>query len=135
MDLRSIELMLATNAKPFSREGWIFEFKYDGYRVLATKEQLLTPNRKDATTWYPEIVQALGKLRGSFVIDGEVCLVDADGIPNFEAMRVGNANARDLLGPPATTANNSDMSKRSDERRLRLHPFVRLADSMQDING
>jgi bifunctional non-homologous end joining protein LigD len=67
MDLRSIELMLATNARPFSREGWVFEFKYDGYRVLASKEQLITRNKKDATTWYPEILQALQKLRGSFV--------------------------------------------------------------------
>ena len=46
MDLGSIELMLATNARPFSREGWIFDFKYDGYRVLASKEQLLTRKQK-----------------------------------------------------------------------------------------
>ena len=29
----------------------------------------------------------LGKLRGSFAIDGEVCLLDWTGIPNFEGMR------------------------------------------------
>jgi hypothetical protein len=39
MDLNAIDLMLATNHPPFSRAGWIFEFKYDGYRVLASKEQ------------------------------------------------------------------------------------------------
>jgi bifunctional non-homologous end joining protein LigD len=87
VDLRSIELMLATNHPPFSRPGWVFEFKYDGYRVLANKEQLLTRNKKDASTWYPEILQALQKLRGSFILDGEVCLLDENGIPNFEAMR------------------------------------------------
>ena len=78
--------MLATNHPPFSRAGWIFEFKYDGYRVLASKEQLLTRNKKDATSWYPEIVQALHKVRGSFIIDGEVCLLDDKGISNFEEM-------------------------------------------------
>jgi ATP-dependent DNA ligase len=55
--------------------------------VLASKEQLLTRNKQDATTWYPEIVHALQKLRGTFVIDGEVCLFDETGIPNLEAMR------------------------------------------------
>ena len=87
MDPRSIELMLATNHPPFSRPGWLFEFKWDGYRVLASKDQLLTRNKKDATNWYPEIEGALSELRGSFVIDGEVCLLDVRGLPDFESMR------------------------------------------------
>jgi bifunctional non-homologous end joining protein LigD len=87
MDLAAIELMLATNAPPFSREGWVFEFKYDGYRVLANKQQLLTRNKKDATTWYPEVVQALQTLRGDFILDGEIGLLNEHGIPNFESMR------------------------------------------------
>jgi ATP-dependent DNA ligase len=37
--------MLATNHPPFSREVWIFEFKYDGYRILSTDGQLLTRNK------------------------------------------------------------------------------------------
>ena len=85
MDVNAIDLMLATNHPPCSRAGWIFEFKY-GYRVLASKDQLVTRNKKDATAWYPEIVQALDKVRGSFIIDGEVCLLDDKGIPNFEEM-------------------------------------------------
>ena len=75
------------SCRRFSRAGWIFEFKYDGYRALASKHQLLTRNKKEATTWYSEIVQALHKVRGSFIIDGEVCLLDEHGIPNFEDMR------------------------------------------------
>jgi bifunctional non-homologous end joining protein LigD len=86
-DLKSIELMLATDGSPFSAEGWIFELKYDGYRVLASKDQLLTRNKKDATSWYPGIVTELQKIRGTFILDGEVCLLDERGIPNFEGMR------------------------------------------------
>jgi bifunctional non-homologous end joining protein LigD len=85
--LHAIELMLASNHPPFTRDGWIFEFKYDGYRVLASKDELLTRNKKDATSWYPEVLSSLQKLRSSFVIDGEVCLLDERGIPNFEEMR------------------------------------------------
>ena len=81
MDLAAIELMLATDHPPFSRDGWIFEIKYDGYRVLANKQQLLTRNKKDATSWYCEVVQALQTLRGDFILDGEVCLLDERGLP------------------------------------------------------
>jgi bifunctional non-homologous end joining protein LigD len=85
--LSSIELMHAMDHHPFSDGGWIFELKYDGYRVLASKAQLLTRQKKDATTWYPQIVVELKKLRGSFILDGEVCLLDERGVPNFEGMR------------------------------------------------
>lgn len=87
MHLSDIELMLATNHPPFSREGWIFELKWDGYRLLASKNQLLTRNKKDATSWYSEIIEALRALRGNYILDGEVCLLDENGRPNFEAMR------------------------------------------------
>ena len=43
--------------------------------------------QEEATNWYPEIVSALGELRGSFVLDGEVCLLDERGLPDFESMR------------------------------------------------
>jgi bifunctional non-homologous end joining protein LigD len=94
VDLRSIDLMLATNYQPFSRKGWIFELKWDGYRVLASKSQLLTRNKKDATSWYPEIIEPLSKLRGTFVLDGEVCLLDAKGLPRFEDMRARTMRKR-----------------------------------------
>ena len=84
---KSIDLMLATNSPPFSRKGWIFELKMDGYRILANKAQLMTRNQKDATKWYPKVLAALHKLPGDFVIDGEACLLDEKGIPLFEGMR------------------------------------------------
>src|SRR5215204_39330 len=79
--------MLAADYQPFSREGWIFELKWDGYRVLASKNQLVTRNNKDATAWYPEIIAVLQNLRGSFILDGEVCVLKDNGLPDFESMR------------------------------------------------
>jgi bifunctional non-homologous end joining protein LigD len=88
IDLQTIELMHGFKSPmPFSRAGWIFELKWDGYRILASKKQLLTRNKKDATSWYPEIIAALAKLKGDFVLDGEVCLLDEHGLPRFEEMR------------------------------------------------
>ena len=85
--LENIELMHPMDHQPFSSPDWVFEFKYDGYRALASKDRLLTRQKKDATTWFPEIAEPLQKLRGSFIVDGEICLLDERGIPNFEAMR------------------------------------------------
>jgi bifunctional non-homologous end joining protein LigD len=87
IDLFSIELMLAKKSPPFSRAGWIYELKYDGYRVVASNSQIVTRAKKDATSWYPEIVAPLSKLKKQFVIDCEVCILDAAGRPDFEQMR------------------------------------------------
>jgi bifunctional non-homologous end joining protein LigD len=111
--------------------------------VLASKEQLITRNKKDATTWYPEILQALRKLRGSLVIDGEMCLVDAKGIPNFEAMRGGRRrkggfqlnyyafdllflNGRDLRGLPL-----SERKQRSRKLLSKDLPHVGYVDHIE----
>lgn len=73
------------------RPGWTYELKYDGYLVLARKSghevQLVTRNGTDATAWFPGVVAALALVKGDFAVDSEVCLLDASGVPDFEAMR------------------------------------------------
>jgi len=59
----------------------IFERKLDGERCLAfrsgTGVRLMTRNRKDDTSTYPEITQALAAQRaGEFIIDGEIVAFD-----------------------------------------------------------
>jgi bifunctional non-homologous end joining protein LigD len=143
--LSSLELMLATSHPPFSRLGWVFEFKYDGYRVLASKEQLLTRNKKDATSWYPELLAPVSKLRGSFVLDGEVCLLDENGIPNFEAMRGRAALKRgelvtyfafDLLfqkGQDLRALPLIERKKRLQRLLPRQHPRLRYVDHIDAV--
>jgi bifunctional non-homologous end joining protein LigD len=72
--------------------GWTYEVKWDGYRCLAVKESgrvtLWSRNQKDLTRDYPGIEAALGTLRvPSFVIDGEVVVLDATGRPSFQALQ------------------------------------------------
>jgi ATP-dependent DNA ligase len=70
--------MLATlTDERFSREGWIFERKVDGERVLAFRRgrnlRLLSRNRKRLNGAYPELVEALAEQEaGDFVADAEV---------------------------------------------------------------
>jgi ATP-dependent DNA ligase len=52
------DLMLATSAaKPFERAGWIFELKYDGFRVLAVRSgkeiRLLSRRGNDLAPCFP----------------------------------------------------------------------------------
>lgn len=78
-----VEPMLATlTDNPFSDPGWIYERKLDGVRVLAFKAgsevRLLSRSRKDQNVRYPELVEALEGLDGSFVVDGEVVAFEGD---------------------------------------------------------
>jgi bifunctional non-homologous end joining protein LigD len=56
--------MLATLiARPFDDKDWIFETKWDGFRVIAVlkrgKPTLFSRNGKDVTSRYPSITKAL----------------------------------------------------------------------------
>jgi bifunctional non-homologous end joining protein LigD len=93
MPASGIKLMLAETAeKPFSDKAWVFELKYDGYRVLAAREQalprLVYRKGSDATAIYPEIARALAALPSvDLVIDGEVVVLDEAGRPSFQRLQ------------------------------------------------
>lgn len=88
-----VSLMLASSGeRPFSREGWIFEIKYDGYRVLAAREsggaKLLSRNRQDLTAAFPEIARAVQALPyENLILDGEVVCLDERGRPSFDRLQ------------------------------------------------
>lgn len=76
----------------FTREGWIFEIKYDGYRLLAEKDGRTVTLRYrsglDATAVFPEITTALRRLPYDHVLlDGEVVVLRQDGTPSFERLQ------------------------------------------------
>lgn len=85
----TVEIMLAGTADgPFSGEDWLFELKYDGYRMVAGldgKQVLLRyRNGGDATEIYPDLVPALRALPfESLVLDGEVVVLGVEGRPSF----------------------------------------------------
>ena len=78
--------------EPFSRPGWVFEIKYDGYRLLGEAggggARLISRNGNDLTRVFPEVALALGKLPyRAAVLDGEVVVNDAGGIPSFQLIQ------------------------------------------------
>ena len=88
-----VDVMLAGVADaPFSRPGWIFEIKYDGYRMVVGKDghtvHLRYRSGLDATAVFPDIASAVRHLPFDTVtLDGEVVVLDADGRPSFSALQ------------------------------------------------
>jgi bifunctional non-homologous end joining protein LigD len=90
--LADVSPMLLTDRRPpVPAPGWIYELKHDGYRMLASLSrrhvQLRTRNGADCTAWYPEVVQGLATLAGEHILDGEVCVLDDVGRPDFERLQ------------------------------------------------
>jgi len=96
------ELATLVDEPPSSPEDWLFEVKYDGYRILARIEgktvALFTRNGNDWTGRMEPLRTALGKMKlpdGWY--DGEIVVHDEKGRPDFgllqqafDAERVNN---------------------------------------------
>jgi bifunctional non-homologous end joining protein LigD len=84
-----IEPMLATLAtQAFDDPGWLFEIKWDGYRVEAVvrdrRVSLHTRNGKDAGTYFPGLLSPPDWITADeAVVDGEVVALDPVGKPDF----------------------------------------------------
>jgi bifunctional non-homologous end joining protein LigD len=93
VDPKSVDVMLAEPAdKAFTRDGWVFELKLDGYRLIASKSRgealLLTRNGNDYTAVFPEIARAIKALPfDECIVDGEVVVMDAGGKPSFSRLQ------------------------------------------------
>lgn len=91
---RDVKVMLAeTRRDAFDDPAWVFELKYDGYRVIAGYEPaagvvLLSRNGNDLTAAFPEVAEAAARLPFErFVIDGEVVVHDDVGLPSFQRLQ------------------------------------------------
>jgi bifunctional non-homologous end joining protein LigD len=88
--------MLATLvSEPFDTPGWIYEEKYDGYRILAYKEgervTLLSRNGNDRTAAFAAAAAAVGRLRDRVVLlDGEVVAFDRKKVSRFQLLQRGD---------------------------------------------
>ena len=127
---RDVSLMLASNEeRPFSREGWIFELKYDGYRLLAERAAreayLRSRAGHDLTATFPEIARAVrGLPYEGVVLDGEVVVNDEAGRPSFSRLQ---RRGRIL--------NKDDALRASIELPAVFHAFDLLAIEGYDLRG
>jgi bifunctional non-homologous end joining protein LigD len=125
-----VTLMLATSeAKPFSRAGWLYELKYDGYRMLVERDgdavRLLSRNGNDLTSSFPDIVAAVAALpHRRFILDGEVVVQVAGGLPRFQ-----------LLQKRARVSNPGEIAHYARTLPATLYAFDLLSFAGHDMRG
>jgi bifunctional non-homologous end joining protein LigD len=121
------DLMLATLARaPFSRDGWLFELKYDGYRCLVRKVgdrvDLISRPGNLLNRSFPDIVSAVEAVPGDFVWDAELTVDERTGQSSFGR-----------LGKRARTSVASRVRAAIREHPARLYVFDMLAHGNEDV--
>jgi len=88
----AIRPMLASAGEAFDHPHWLFELKYDGYRLLIDKDAdtlvLRSRNGHDLTRRFPEIARAAARLPlDRFLMDGELVVLSGSGVPDFSLLQ------------------------------------------------
>lgn len=78
--------------KPFDKENWLFEVKWDGYRCIAIIKaktvKLLSRNEKSFNKQFPSIVSDLKThLKHDAILDGELVVLDSSGRSQFQLIQ------------------------------------------------
>src|SRR5690606_15971515 len=87
-----IRPMLASRAPSiFSKPGWIYELKWDGYRLLANiKEGRVNLYSRNGIIYnhkFPPLYTNLKAIPYDTVLDGEVVILNEEGIPEFQKLQ------------------------------------------------
>ncbi len=87
-----IKPMLATKASAvFSKPGWIYEIKWDGYRLISNirggKVQIYSRNGISYNLKFQTIADSLRAVPHEAILDGEVVVLNKDGIPDFQQLQ------------------------------------------------
>jgi DNA ligase D len=145
---QSIDPMLATLAtKPFTDPDWLFEIKWDGFRVQAVVAEgtvrIWTRNLNDAAAYFPRLLSPPSWIDArQAIVDGEVVALDDDGRPDFSLLQTklgGKATgglvyqAFDLLYLDGRSLLDVPLEdrKRLLQSVLREHPRVRFASHIE----
>jgi DNA ligase D-like protein (predicted ligase) len=140
--------MLATlTDRPFSDPAWIYETKLDGQRSLLFRDgdaiRLMTRNRKDRTSHYPDLEEAARRAIGvDLIADGEIVVFDGDRT-SFSRLQGRMQNARPSAALVAAEPviyylfdllwiDGQDLTARPlTERKDRLRRVVAFADPLR----
>jgi bifunctional non-homologous end joining protein LigD len=119
--------MLATLVgEPFHKLGWVYEEKYDGYRILAYKEgsrvRLYSRNAIDRTDRFSVVAAAMSTLRSpTLLLDGEVSVFDREGVSRFQLLQNLGAGKSVFAAFDCLYKDGRDLRRRPlSERRVAL---------------
>src|SRR6516162_717732 len=129
--------------EPFHRDGWIYEEKVDGWRMLAYKDsarvRLVSRNGRDHTRGFAGIAAAVAKLAArALVLDGEVAIYDEKLRSRFDWLREPDPDA--VATPPMFIAfdllhlDGRELTGRPlSDRRARLENAVVGSDLVMPV--
>jgi bifunctional non-homologous end joining protein LigD len=122
-------MLIETADAPFSSPDWIFELKYDGYRLTAFggsgQARLRYRSGIDASERFPELAAAIRALPvPGLVLDGEVVVTDGEGRPVFQ-----------LLQQRTQLARNADIQRASGVLPATFFAFDLLGADGRDLRG
>ena len=144
---RNYRPMLATPAEDVPHGDWLYEIKWDGYRIMATvagsDASLRTRKDQDYTKRFENVAKELVKAvkTPDCVVDGEVCALDGDGRPSFSAMQQGKPGTPivyfvfDLLevdGEPLIDLPLEERRKRLEKLLDKRNRTVRYSETFED---
>jgi hypothetical protein len=106
-------------AKPFHRDGWVYEEKYDGWRMVAYKDgpdvRLVSRRAVDHTKRFPDLAVAIARLPArTLVLDGEVCAFDEALVSHMHLLTDSLTDA--VVTPPTFIAFDCLYSRGRDLR-------------------
>src|SRR6185295_7919234 len=89
---KPLQPMLATLIDaPFDDSAWVFETKWDGFRLVARIEKghvtLFSRGGLIVSDNYKPIAKALEKVKKNAVIDGELVALDEKGVSRFQLLQ------------------------------------------------
>lgn len=133
--------MLAITAeRPFSREGWWFETKWDGYRAIISVGRtfhIYSRRGHDLAAWYPAVAAARRTLPDDIVLDAEL-VAWVDGRPVFSELQQRTASQYLLMVFDCLYSNgrwllHEPLSRRQAELRRRVAPggIIVLSDGLE----
>lgn len=108
---------------------WLYEMKYDGYRIVAyvegNKVRLITRNGNDYTNRFSNIAYSLIEWAAgrAMILDGEMAITDKDGKTDFQALQNYMRNPRnqsltyivfDLLALDGTDLRGQRLTERKE---------------------
>ncbi|TBW30301.1 DNA ligase D [Gramella sp. KN1008] len=87
-----VKPMLATAHKNiFNKPGWLYELKWDGYRLIANirdgKVSIYSRNGIVYNSKFPNLVKDLENISNDVILDGELVVLDKNGIPLFQELQ------------------------------------------------
>ncbi len=132
-ELLTPQLATLVDAPPAGE--WLYEIKFDGYRILTRIQgddvRLFTRNGNDWTDRLPELVKAIKalKLQDTW-FDGEVVVLNDQGLPDFQALQ----NAFEIGRSKDILYYLFDMPYLSGED-LRQIPIEQRRDALRQVLG